>query len=83
MVYSFNLFDWSIFHVLINQIAVNPHLEKVHEAASKRLEELKLSKQTMVDLNKAKKKKTKRDKVEIIMEEDDESNKQELVAEEN
>jgi hypothetical protein len=56
----------------------------MHEAASRRLEEMKLSKQTMVDLDKAKNKKIKRrPPVEVIMEDNESENNKELVAEEN
>jgi hypothetical protein len=60
----------------------------LHEAASRRLEELKLNKQTLTGMKKTNKKSLKkREKVEVIMEEDDQqvqvSNKTELVAEEN
>ena len=60
----------------------------MHEAASRRLEELKLNKQTLTGMKKTNKKSLKkREKVEVIMEEDDQqvqvSNKTELVAEEN
>jgi 3-deoxy-D-arabino-heptulosonate 7-phosphate (DAHP) synthase len=57
----------------------------MHEAASRRLEEMKLSKQTTVDISKAanRKKKVRRDRVEVTMEEDIAENNKQLVAEEN
>jgi hypothetical protein len=59
----------------------------LHEAASRRLEELKLNKQTLTGLKKTNKKSLKkREKVEITMEEDEQeqvANKTELIAEEN
>lgn len=52
--------------------AKNPELDHLHEVASKRLEEMKLAKQTLVDLRHSNKKKTtkRREKVEVVMEED-------------
>jgi hypothetical protein len=60
-------------------------LDRLHEAATKRLEELKQNKQTLVELKKTKKPSKRRDKVEVIMEENDliEQNNSELIAEEN
>ena len=59
-------------------------MERLHEAASRRLEELKISKQTQVKLNKAKK--PRRPVVDVIYEkEEDESEmaSNSLIAEEN
>ena len=60
-------------------------MDRLHEAATKRLEELKQNKQTLVELKKTKKPSKRRDKVEVIMEENDliEQNNSELIAEEN
>lgn len=58
-------------------IAKNPELDHLHEVASKRLEEMKIAKQTLVDLKHAAKKPKRREKVEVIMEE---SNEQESSA---
>ena len=58
-------------------VAVNPDLERVHEAATKRLEALKLSKQTLTGIRKQKKR-APREKVEVIMEE----SAAEIIAEE-
>ncbi len=65
--------------------AKNPELDRLHEAATKRLEELKQNKQTLVELKKTKNPSKRRDKVEVIMEESDTvaQNNFELIAEEN
>lgn len=64
--------------------AKNSELEHLHEVASKRLEELKLAKQTLVDLKHTNKKQKRRDKVEVIMEETEQNSAPQLiVAEEN
>lgn len=73
-------------HLIKAPHAKNPELEHLHEVASRRLEELKLSKESMVHLRKSKALK-RREKVEVTMEEsaDEEQAVQttELVAEEN
>ena len=56
----------------------------MHEAASRRLEELKISKQTQVKLNKAKK--PRRPVVDVIYEKDEDESEMasnSLIAEEN
>jgi hypothetical protein len=67
-------------HLIKAPHAKNPDLENLHQAATKRLEELKLQKQTLFDLKKTKRVLKKRDKVEVIMQETEQNNA-ELVAE--
>lgn len=67
-------------HLIKAPHAKNPELENLHQAATKRLEELKLQKQTLFDLKKTKRVLKKRDKVEVIMQETEQNNA-ELVAE--
>ena len=67
-------------HLIKAPHAKNPELENLHQAATKRLEELKLQKQTLFDLKKTKRVSKKRDKVEVIMQETEQNNA-ELVAE--
>lgn len=63
--------------------AKNADLENLHEIATKRLEEIKLAKQTLVDLKTSKKRKG-RGKVEVTMEETtSEQNNAKIEAEEN
>ena len=63
---------------------MNPHLDKMHEAASRRLEEMKISKQTMVELDKAKnRKKRRRDPVIVTWEDNESENNKQFVAEQN
>ncbi len=75
------LIDW-----FLKIAAKNPELERLHEAASRRLEELKITKQNLIHLKKSKRK--DRGKV-IITDEQTEENEEsirsttELVAEEN
>ena len=75
--------------MLFENKAKNPEMDCLHEAASKRLEALKISKQSMIHLKKSKSLK-RRLKVEVTMEQSDEQaaeapsvNKPELIAEEN
>lgn len=68
--------------------AKNPELDRLHEAASKRLEELKISKETMTQLKKKMNPMKKRAKVDVTMENDDEqeaatTTSNALIAEEN
>ena len=68
--------------------AKNPELDRLHEAASRRLESLKLNKQTLTNLKSPKKIKSNRirEKVTVTMEEEEQSvslAKKELAAEEN
>lgn len=72
----------------INFKAKNPELDRLHEAASKRLEELKISKETMTQLKKKMNPMKKRAKVDVTMENDDEqeaatTTSNALIAEEN
>lgn len=67
-------------HLIKAPHAKNPELENLHQAATKRLEELKLQKQTLFDLNKKKRVSKHREKVEVIMHEN-KQNDAELVAE--
>ena len=69
-------------------LAKNPELERLHEAASRRLADLRFGKQTLTQLRKSKRPLTgkgkERGKVEVTMEENVvEQNNAELVAEEN
>ena len=86
--FSYLQIYFTFYIIIILILAKNPELDRLHEAASRRLEELKLNKQTLTGVKKTNKKSLKkREKVEVIMEEDDQqvqvSNKTELVAEEN
>ena len=58
-------------------------MERLHEAASRRLADLRMSKQTMTQLNKSKLPLIKRGKVDIVDENIAEQNNAELIAEEN
>ena len=86
--FSYLQIYFKFYIIILLILAKNPELDRLHEAASRRLEELKLNKQTLTGVKKTNKKSLKkREKVEVIMEEDDQqvqvSNKTELVAEEN
>ena len=86
--FSYLQIYFTFYIIILLILAKNPELDRLHEAASRRLEELKLNKQTLTGVKKTNKKSLKkREKVEVIMEEDDQqvqvSNKTELVAEEN
>ena len=70
-------------HLIKAPHAVNPMLDKVHEAASKRLADMKLSKQTIVELNQAKNRKARRERVEVTMEEEANNAQEVAAAEEN
>ena len=70
----------------IKSKAKNAQLEHLHEVACQRLEEIKITKRSLVELKKSKR--PKRSKVEVTMEEDTEETSTlvqpaELVAEEN
>ena len=59
-------------------------MDRLHEIASKRLEEMKIAKQTLVELKHANKKPTKRrEKVEVIMEENIATEQNNAALEEN
>lgn len=58
-------------------------MERLHEAASRRLADLRMSKQTMTQLNKSKRPLKRREKVDVVDENIAEQNNAELVAEEN
>ena len=86
--FSYLQIYFTFYIIILLILAKNPELDRLHEAASRRLEELKLNKQTLTGVKKTNKNSLKkREKVEVIMEEDDQqvqvSNKTELVAEEN
>lgn len=62
--------------------AKNEELDRLHEIASKRLSEMKLAKQTLVELKSDNRKHKRREKVEVIMEENA-NEQQNAVLEEN
>ena len=64
-------------------VAKNPELERLHDAASRRLADLRMSKQTLTQLKKSKRPMKKREKVDVIDENIAEQNNAELIAEEN
>ena len=72
----------NVLFILIIFKAKNTELENLHDTASKRLEELKIAKQTLVELKNTNKRSKKREKVEIIME-DTEKEKDVCFLEEN
>ena len=55
-------------------------MERLHEAASRRLADLRMSKQTMTQLNKSKRPLKRREKVDVVDENIAEQNNAELVA---
>lgn len=62
--------------------AKNEELDRLHEIASRRLSEMKLAKQTLVELKSENRKQKRREKVEVIMEENA-NEQQNAVLEEN